>query len=158
MSAPHLSPRRALAVALLGACGVASNAAPAVADANPSPFFLRIKLNAKLLPVLHATEVVGFAEDGWEYDYVTKGYFKVGGKTVAQLPTFSGHADRTEEHLRLAVKRSTRSTIRAAGKRRDTNRVILTLVHRLTLTAGPSGATPGTQTITQNAYLTIPRT
>jgi hypothetical protein len=158
MSACHLTPRRVLAVALLAACGVASNAAPAVADANPSQFALGIKLNAQLLPVLHATEVVGFAEDGWEWDYVTKGYFKVGGKTVARLPTFSGHANRTREHLRLTIKRSTRSTIRAAAKRRGTRRVILTLVHRLTLAAGPSGVTPGTtRTVTQNAYLTVPR-
>jgi hypothetical protein len=158
MSAPHLTPRRILAVALLAACGLASNAAPAVADPNPSPFSFRTKLNAQLLPVLHATEIVGFAEDGWEYDYVTKGYFKVGGKTVARLPTFSGHADRTEEHLRLAVKRSTRSTIRAAAKRRGTRRVILTLVHRLTLTASyPGAVAPRTQTVTQHAYLTIPR-
>jgi hypothetical protein len=103
MPASQLTPRRVLAVALLAACGAAPFAGSAVADENPFPFALAIKPNAQLLPVLHATEAVGSPEDGREYDYVTKGYFKVAGKTVARLPSFSGHADRTREHLRLAV-------------------------------------------------------
>jgi hypothetical protein len=158
MPASHLTPRRVLAVALLAACGAAPFAGSAVADENPFPFALAIKPNAQLLPVLHATEAVGSPEDGREYDYVTKGYFKVAGKTVARLPSFSGHADRTREHLRLAVKRSTRSTIRAVAKRHGTRRVILTLVHRITLTTNiPGDMAPHTQTVTQDAFLQIPR-
>jgi hypothetical protein len=158
MSAHHRARRRLLALALLAACGTAAQTGSAIADDTSSPFSVRIKLNAKLLPVLHATEVVAFAEDGWEYDYVTKGYFKVADKTVARLPTFSGHADRTEQHLRLPIKRSTRHTIRAVARHHRTRHVILVLVHHLTLTTSlPGAVAPSTQTVTQNADLTIPR-
>lgn len=151
--------RRVLAVALVGACGAAFSAAPsALAGANPSSFSLSIKPFAQLLAVLHATEVVAFPEDGREYDYVTRGYFKVAGTTVARLPTITGHADRNREHLKLGLKRSTRSTIRAAARRRGTRRVILTLVHRVTLTTHIQGdQAPRTETVTQQVPLRIPR-
>jgi hypothetical protein len=63
----------------------AAHSGPAILGNTWDPFFLRITLNAKLLPVLHATEVVAFPGDVWEWDYVTKGYLKVIGKTVARL-------------------------------------------------------------------------
>jgi hypothetical protein len=158
MLSRHLARRPILVVALLAACATLPHAAPALADSNPSPFSLSIKHDAPLLSVLHATEIVGSPEDGREYDYVTKGYFKVGGRTVARLRTITGHADATREHLTLTVKRSTRSTIRAAAKRHGSRHVILTLVHRLTLTTNiPGDMAPRTQTVTQDVVLTIPR-
>jgi hypothetical protein len=48
---------------------------------------------------------------------------QVAGKTVARLPTFKGHAAATRQYLALTVKRSTRSTIRAAAKHRGVHRV-----------------------------------
>lgn len=156
MASSRISPRHALAVALIAASSAGATAAPALAD-GPT-FTLGIRHNAQLLPTLHATELLDAAEEGREYDYVTKGYFKVGGKTVARLPSFRGHADSTREHLRLTVKRSTRSTIRAAAKRRGSRRVILTLVHQLTLTTTiPGDMALRTKTIAQDAYLVIPR-
>lgn len=158
MSLRRLTPRHVLAVTLLAACGVVSQTAPALADRNPDPFYLGFKQKyGRLLPVLHATERVGFPEDGRQYDYVTKGYFKVADKTVARLPAFSGHADSTPEHIRLAVKRSTRRTIRAAAKRHHTNRVILILVHRITRTGGGVDGVGDKQTVTQERLLTITR-
>ena len=143
---------------LIAASGAAAYAAPALADANSSSFFLSIKPNAQLLPTLYAKEGVAFPEDGREYDYVAKGYFKVGGKTVARLPMITGHADGTGEQLKLTIKRSTRSTIRAAARRRGTQRVILTLVHRITLTTNiPGDMAPRTETLTQQVPLRIPR-
>jgi hypothetical protein len=157
MSPCRRTPRHVLAVALLAACGVLPHTAPALADRYPSPFALAFEHeHPRLLPVLHATERVGFPEDGWQYDYATKGYFKVADKTVARLPAFSGHADSNPEQLRLAVKRSTRRTIRAAAERHHTNRVILILVHRITETAGPTGVGDA-QTVTQEVFMTIPR-
>jgi hypothetical protein len=154
----HLGRRFILVVALLAACANLPHVAAALADANPSPFALSIKHNAQLLSVLHATEIVGSPEDSREYDYVTKGYFKVGDRTVARLRTITGHADATREHLTLTVKHSTRSTIRDAAKRRGSRHVILTLVHRLTLTTNILGdMAPRTQTVTQDVVLTIPR-
>ena len=93
-------------------------------------------------------------------NYASSSFDRVmlGGKTVARLPSFRGHADSTREHLRLTVKRSTRSTIRAAAKRRGSRRVILTLVHQLTLTTNiPGDMALRTKTIAQDAYLVIPR-
>ena len=145
-----------LALALIATSGLAVSGATAVADA-PS-FALAIEHNAQLLPTLHATERVGFPDDGREYDYVTKGYFKVGGKTVARLPAITGHADSNPEHVTLSVKRSTRSTIRAAAKRRGSKRTILTLVHRITLTTNIAGDMAArTETLSQDVYLVIPR-
>lgn len=122
MSGHHLRPRQVLAIACVATGSVFAINAPSFADANADPFFLSIKPNAQLLPVLHAKEGMAFPEDGREYDYATKGYFKVAGKTVARLPTITGHADGTREHLRIRVKRSTRSTVRAAARRRGTRR------------------------------------
>jgi hypothetical protein len=156
MSLRRLTPRHVLAVALLAACGPLPYPAPALADQNSSPFALAFEhKHPRLLPVLHATERVGFPEDGWQYDYATKGYFKVADKTVARLPAFSGHADSNPEQLRLAVERSTRRTIRAAARRHRTNRVILILVHHITETAGPTGV-GDRQTVTQQVFMTIP--
>lgn len=157
MSLRRITARRAAALALITASGVAANPLPAIADSNSSSFFLSIKPNAQLLPTLRAKEGLAFPEDGREYDYVTKGYFKVGGKTVARLSTITGHADRTGEHLTLTLKRSTRSTIRAAAKRHGTKRVILTLVHRITLTTNIQGdQAPRNETLTQQVPLRIP--
>lgn len=158
MPARCIMPRHALAIALIATSGAASHAVAAAADTNADSFALIIRPFAQVLPTLHATESVAFPEDGREYDYVTRGYFKVGGRTVARLPTISGHADRTREHLRLAVGRSTRRTIRSAARRRGTNRVILTLVHRITLTTNIEGdQAPRTQTLTQQVPLRIGR-
>ncbi|HEV2058063.1 MAG TPA: hypothetical protein VGR11_01820 [Solirubrobacteraceae bacterium] len=150
-----MTSRHALALALIMVGGAAS-AAAALAD-GPT-FSLGIRHNAQLLPTLDATELLDAAEERREYDYVTKGYFKVGGRTVARLPVVGGHVDSTRERLTLTVKRSTRGTIRAAAKRRGSRRVVLTLVHQLTLTTNIVGDMAArTKTISQDAYLVIPR-
>jgi hypothetical protein len=128
------------------------------AEAGFTVFNLNFGKSPRLLPTLHATEVLDAAQENREYDYVAKGYFKVAGKTVARLPTFKGHADANRQHLALTVKRSTRSTIRAAAKHRGVHRVTLTLIYRLVLTTRiPGDQTPITQTAKQYADLTIPR-
>ena len=52
MLSRHLARRSILVVALLAACAILPRAAPALADANPSPFSLSITRNAQLLSVL----------------------------------------------------------------------------------------------------------
>jgi hypothetical protein len=149
--------RVAGAVLAAGAITIAAGAAPALGVGGPA-FTLKFAKDARLLPTLHATEVLDAEQESREYDYVTKGYFKIAGTTVARLPAISGHVDATRQHRTLIVKRSTRSTIRAAAKRRGARRVTLTLVHRLTLTTHiPGDQTPRTQTATQDTHLTIPR-
>lgn len=153
-----LTMRRAAALGLIAAAGAATQAVPALADSNADSFFLSIKPNAQLLPTLHAKEGVAFPEDGREYNYSTKGYLKVGGRTVGRLPTIRGHADGSRQHLRIAVKRSTRSKVRSAAKRRGTRRVVLTLVHRVTLTTNiPGDMSPRQETLTQQVPLRIAR-
>lgn len=142
----------------LTVCCLAGGGPSALADANESPFALVIRPEAKLLPVLHAVESVAFPEDGREYDYATKGYFKVAGRTVGRLPQIRGHADGTRQHVRLTVKASTRHAIFASARRHHTRRVTLTLVHQLALTSNvPGDMAPRRSTSTQHVYLTVPR-
>lgn len=109
-----------------------------------------------MLPTLHATEVLDCAEveSGREYDYTARGYFKIRGKTVARLPQIVGHADGTRQRVALAVKRSTRHSIRAAAGRVGARRVTLTLVYRLTQTAGAGSWTGNAYGV--DSFVTIP--
>jgi hypothetical protein len=110
-----------------------------------------------LLPTLHAVEVLdcGEVDSGREYDYTARGYFKIHGRTVAQLPQIAGHADATRQRLTLTVKRSTRHTIRVAARRAGARRVTLTLVYRLTRTSG-DGSSNG-KAYGVDSFLTIPQ-
>ncbi len=101
---------------------------------------------------------MGFVDEHREYDYVAKGYFKIAVETVARLPPFTGHADSTRQHIKLNVKRSTRSTIRSAARRHGKRSVDLTLVYQLTQTNRAAGdRAPETQTAKQYVDLNIPR-
>lgn len=137
--------------------------APAArADCGLGPAFaLGFGKSPRLLATLHPVESLDCGDaDGRQYDYVVRGYFKVAGKTVARLPSISGHADAThKERLSVPVKRVTRHTIRAAAKRRGAHRTTLTLVYHLTQTnviAGDLAAQ--TQRYAQDVFLTIPST
>ena len=91
--------------------GVAAGA-PIVHAAGGPPLTLNFGKSPQLLPTLHATQVLDAADvqDGRQYDYSVKGYFKIAGKTVARLPTFTGHVTATRQHSRLREKASTQPT------------------------------------------------
>ena len=156
---PALTVLAATGVLVGAALGAPGATTTAQADCGTGPVFvLGFGKTPSLLPTLRPTEYLDCGGDGREYDYTVKGYFKVAGRTVARLPTFTGHADASVERLALNVKRSTRHTIRAAAKRRGARRTTLTLVYRITQTntvpgdlAGPVG------TYATDAHLTIPR-
>ena len=137
--------------------GLGAPAAQADCGVGP-PFALSLGAHPRLLPTVHATEVLDCGGDGREYDYVVKGYFKVAGRTVARLPGQRGHADAARERIALTVTRSTRHTIRAAATRRGARRTTLTLVYRLTQTNVIEGdLAPRVQTYAHDAFLEIPR-
>lgn len=145
----------ALALATAAAATLPPSAARADCGFGP-PFQLNFGASPRLLPILHATGALDCGElgSGREYDYTARGYFKIHGKTVARLPTITGHADATRRPLRLTVKRSTRHAIRAAARRRGARRVTLTLVYRLTQTAGAGTWTGRAYGV--DSFLTIP--
>jgi hypothetical protein len=138
---------------------VAVLAAPAQADEDTaSAFVLSIKPSSRLLPILHATERVAFPQDGREYDYSTKGYLKVAGRTVARLGVITGHADATPQRVRVPVTRQARHAVNAAARKRGTRKVTLVLVHRIVKTKSPQGdQSPSRETITQQVPLVVPR-
>lgn len=147
-----------LTLATLFAFAVSPVTQPAQADCGlGAPFTLDFGKDPRLLPTVRATEKLDLCEvdSGREYDYTAKGYFKIKGKTVARLPTVTGHANADRERLTLTICRTTRHTIRAAAKKRGARRVTLTLVYRLTKTTGP-GTWTG-RTYGDDSYLTIPR-
>jgi hypothetical protein len=159
MSAPSHG-RRTLSVAalLLALAAIALPAARADSGLGP-PFSIGLGAHPRLLPTLHAVAELDPSIRDRQYDYSAKGYFKVGGTTVARLATISGHATATAEHLTLTVGHATRAVVRAAARRHRTDRATLTIVTRLTqTTADPDGERPAVRTLTQDAYLTIPRT
>jgi hypothetical protein len=147
-----------LALATLPALAVSPATQPARADCGLGPpFTLDLGKDPRLLPTVPATENLDLCEvdSGREYDYTAKGYFKIKGKTVARLPTITGHANADRQRLKLTIGRATRHTIRAAAKTRGARRVTLTLVYRLTQTTEPvtwTGRPYG-----DDSYLTIPR-
>lgn len=149
---------RGCALALAAAAAVTLPASAAHADCGlAAPFWLDFGKSPRLLPTLHATEVLdcGEADSGREYDYTARGYFKIRGRTVARLPEIAGHADATRQRLALTVKRSTRRTILAAARRAGARRVTLTLVYRLTQTVPGAGDGSG-KAYRSEALLTIP--
>lgn len=149
----------AIGVLLVAVVALAGAPATARADCGTGPAFaLGFGKAPRLMATLHATESLDCGGDGREYDYAVKGYFKVAGRTVARLPTFTGHADGGPDHVALPVKRTTRHTIRAAAKRRGARRTTLTLVYRITQTTTVAGdLAPRVQTYATDAFLTIPR-
>jgi hypothetical protein len=162
MAIRRVRPRHASALVVVAiAIAILAGAPAAHADCGfGPPFALGFGKSPRLLPTLHATENLDCGDaDGREYDYVAKGYFKVAGRTVARLPSFTGHVNATHEHLTLTVKRSIRHTIRAAAARRGARRTTLTLVYRITQTNTIQGdlASPAVPTYAEDAFLTIPR-
>lgn len=156
---PALIVLAATGVLIGAALGGPGAATTAHADCGMGPVFaLGFGKAPRLLPTLRPTEYLDCGGDGREYDYTVKGYFKVADRTVARLPTFTGHADASIERLALNVKRPTRHIIRAAAKRRGARRTTLTLVYRITQTNTVSGnmASP-VGTYATDAHLTIPR-
>jgi hypothetical protein len=125
-------------------CGVAP---PVVLDFGKTP---------RLLPTMHAVARLDCGNDGREYDYVVQGYFKVAGKTVARLPSFSGHSGATDARLSVPVTHATRHTIRASARRHGARRTTLTLVYRLTQTNVIGGdQAPRTTSYAEDSFLTI---
>lgn len=140
------------------AAALAASAGSAAADDNGSSFALAVRPGSPLLHQIYARERVAYPQDGREYDYVTRGYLKVGGETVAQVGPLSGHADGSQDVVRIRVSALARRNVRAAGRRRGTRRVVLVMVHRITLTSNIDGDQAARrETLTQEVPLRISR-
>jgi hypothetical protein len=138
----------ALAVSALAAGGVA------VADVGfGPPVRFSTGSDVALSPTLRLVVQKDPPATGPDYDYVSKGFFKVHATTVARLPSFAGRADGTKRTEKFALSRTTRHRIRAAAKSTGSHRVTLTITTVATTVDDAHVSTA----LRQDLFLRIPR-